>query len=98
MRKIIWRLMVVLVLVGCASTSHVVPTGSDTFMVAAHGTMGYSSGPEQKAKAFEEAAAYCKLSGKELETISATDTGAGVWGKISSAEVHFRCVSAAAQK
>lgn len=67
-------------------------------MVTAHGTMGYSSGPEQKSKAFEQAAAYCKQSGKDLETISATDTGAGVWGKVSSAEVDFRCVDPAAKK
>jgi hypothetical protein len=51
---------------GWACTTHVVPTGSGTYLVAAHGTMGWSSGPAQKAKAFEEAAAYCKESGKEL--------------------------------
>jgi hypothetical protein len=76
----------------------VVSTGSDTYMVAAHSVMGWSSGPAQKATAFEEAEAYCKQSGKQMETIEATDTGAGGFGKISSAEVHFRCVSPAAQK
>lgn len=85
-------------LVGCAGTTHVVPTGPDSYMVAAHGTMGWSSGPAQKAKAFEEAAAYCKQSGKQLETISATDNGAGIYGKISSAEVNFRCVTPSSSK
>ncbi|MGB9331338.1 MAG: hypothetical protein WCB10_11255 [Steroidobacteraceae bacterium] len=99
MRKISWRaIAAVLALGGCAGTTHVVPAGSDTYMIAAHGTMGWSSGPAQKAKAFEEAADYCKQSGKEFETIDATDSGAGTWGKISTAEVHFRCVSAAAPK
>jgi hypothetical protein len=46
--------------VDCAGTTHVAPTGPGTYMVAAHGTMGWSSGPAQKAKAFEEAGAYCK--------------------------------------
>jgi hypothetical protein len=81
------------VLAGCAGTTHVVPAGSGTYMIAAHGTMGWSSGPAQKAKAFEEAEDYCKQSGKELQIIDATDTGAGAYGKISSAEVHFRCVT-----
>jgi len=92
------RVVSVLILAGCAGATHVVPTGSGTYMVAAHGTMGWSSGPAQKAKAFEEAAAYCKQSGKQLETIDATDTGAGGFGKVSSAEVHFRCVSAPSAK
>jgi hypothetical protein len=48
---------------GCAGTSgEVVPTGKDTYMVASHGTMGWSSGPAQKAKAFEIANAYCNRS------------------------------------
>jgi hypothetical protein len=96
MRKIIWPAVGILIIAGCAGTTHVVSTGSDTYMIAAHGTMGWSSGPAQKAKAFEEAEAYCKQSGKDLQTIEASDTGAGAYGKISSAEVHFRCVSASA--
>ena len=64
-----------LVLVGCAGTTHVVPTGPDTYMIAAHGTMGWSWGPAQEAKAFEEASEYCKQSGKQAETITASDSG-----------------------
>jgi hypothetical protein len=92
MRTRVLRVIAVLGLAGCAGVTHVVQTGPDAYMIAAHGTMGWSSGPAQKAKAFEEASAYCKESGKVIETIDATDTGAGTWGKISSAEVHFRCV------
>jgi hypothetical protein len=99
MRRTIWRVVMAMsALAGCAGTTHVVSTGSDTYMIAAHSVMGWSSGPAQKAKAFEEAEDYCKQSGKEIETIDATDTGAGAFGKISSAEVHFRCVSAATAK
>ncbi len=98
MRLGILNAAVVLAIAGCGGTTNVVPTGSDTYMVAARGTMGWSSGPAQKAKAFEEAGAYCQQSGKQFETIDATDSGAGTWGKISTAEVHFRCVSAAAPK
>jgi hypothetical protein len=98
MSRTIWRVVAMSALAGCAGTTHVVSTGQGTYMIAAHSTMGWSSGPAQKATAFEEAGAYCKQSGKEVQTIDATDTSAGGFGKISSAEVHFRCVSAEAQK
>ncbi len=55
-------------------------------------TMGWSSGPTEKAKALQKAAEYCNGMGKELQTISANDSGPGGFGKISSAEVQFRCV------
>jgi hypothetical protein len=41
-------------LTACTGVTHVVTTGPDTYMIASHGTMGWSSGPAQKAKAFEE--------------------------------------------
>jgi hypothetical protein len=65
---------------GWACTTHVVPTGSGTYLVAAHGTMGWSSGPAQKAKAFEEAAAYCKESGKELLKVFDQEPSCGTAG------------------
>ncbi|MCA8018101.1 hypothetical protein [Burkholderia metallica] len=79
-------------LVGCAGTTDVVSTGPDSYMVASHGTMGWSSGPAQKASAFEKASAYCGRSGKEMEVIQSGDSGTGGFGRISSAEVDFRCV------
>jgi hypothetical protein len=88
-----WGLIASIAVSSCAGSNHVVPTGQGTYMIAEHGTMGWSSGPAQKAKAFEEAQAYCQQTGKQLETISATDSGAGGFGKISSAEVQFRCVA-----
>jgi hypothetical protein len=94
MKKTILCVSAAIALASCAGTTHVVSTGADTYMIAAHSVVGWSSGPAQKATAFEEAEAYCKQSGKQLETIDATDTGAGGFGKISSAEVHFRCVTA----
>lgn len=82
-------------LAACAGSTNVVPEGRDAYMVASHGTMGWSSGPAQKAKALEEAGAYCQKLGKQMEPISESDSGAGGFGKISSGEVHFRCVASA---
>ena len=79
--------------VGCAGSTDVVPTGPGTYMVASHGTTESSSGSAQKAKALEKAREYCEKSGKRLETIRAIDSGPESYGKVSSAEVHFRCVT-----
>lgn len=76
---------------GCAGVNHVVSTGGDSYMVAAHGVMGWSSGAAQKAKAFEQAASFCEKEGKELQAVSDNETQGG-FGKIASSEVHFRCV------
>jgi hypothetical protein len=79
-------------LAGCAGATHVVATGPGTYMVASHGTMGWSSGPAQKAKAFEEAGDYCKKVGEEMQPINSSETEGG-FGKIASGEVDFRCVA-----
>jgi hypothetical protein len=83
--------------VGCAGTTHrIVQTGQGTYMVASHGTMGWSSAGAQKAKAFEDANNYCKQQGKVVETISNRETDSG-FGKIASAEIEFRCVAPASK-
>lgn len=92
MRKILIALTA-LAVTGCAGDTSVVRTGPDTFMVAKHGVMGWSSGPAQKAAAYSEADQYCAQKGEVIKPISSTDSGPGGFGKISSAEVDFRCVS-----
>lgn len=74
------------------TTNQVVPTGHDTYMVANHGTMGWSSAGAQKAKAYEEADAFCKSKNKDVETINEHETDSG-FGKIASADIEFRCVA-----
>ena len=81
-----------LVLVGCAGVTDVVETGPDSYMIASHGTMGWSSGPAQKAQAFTQANDFCQKTGKVVEVITSNDSGNGGFGKISSAEVSFKCV------
>ena len=85
-------LSIAALLAGCAGATHVVSTGPGTYMIASHGVMGWSSGPAQKAKAFEEAGDYCKQLGKEMQPINSSETEGG-FGKIASGEVDFRCVA-----
>lgn len=81
---------------GCAGVTDVVATGQDTYLVTSHGPMGLSSGPEQKAKALQRAADYCAALGRQMQTISSADTGAGGFGDTPSAQLQFRCVNPAA--
>ena len=95
MRRIRFAVIVfsfIATVVGCAGVTDVVSTGPDTYMVASHGVMGWSSGGAQKAKAFKEADAFCKSLGKQLQPISTNETPGGGFGKIASGEVHFRCL------
>jgi len=79
-------------LAACAGVTDVVKTGPETYMVASHGTMGWSSGPAQKAKAFQSAEAYCNALGKQSEPMSSSETPSG-FGRIAAGEVHFKCVT-----
>ena len=80
-------------LASCAGVTDVVSTGKDTYMIASHGTMGWSSGGAQKAQAFTQANEFCQKMGKVVEMINSNDSGNGGFGKISSAEISFKCVT-----
>ncbi len=79
-------------LTGCAGVTNVVPTGRDTYMITSHGAMGWSSGSVQKAQAFTQANEFCQKIGKVVEVINSKDSGNGGFGRISSAEISFKCV------
>lgn len=93
MKTAVYCVASALLVAGCAGVTDVVPTGPDTYMVASHSTMGWSSGPAQKAAAFEKANDYCNGLGKVMQVIKARDSGNGAFGKISSGEVDFRCIN-----
>lgn len=81
----------VVLLTACGGVTDVVKTGPDTYMIASHSTMGWSSGSAQKAKAFQEADAYCQRNGRQVESIGTKESPGG-FGRIASGEVQFRCV------
>ena len=91
MKAVLAMALASIVMVACASTSDVVPTGPDTYMVAAGGVVGASSSGPQLAKAQKEAADFCNKQGKQIETISSNEVP-GSYGSAASATVNFRCV------
>lgn len=90
MRSVI-ALIAVIGLASCAGVTDVVATGPDTYIVASHGTMGWSSSGAQKAKAFQDAEKFCGEKGQRVEAINTRQVDGG-FGKIASAELEFRCV------
>jgi hypothetical protein len=82
------RYLFVLLLAGCSS-SGVVPTGQDTYMVSRRSTA--SSGGEITVKLFREANAFCEKDGKEVFEIGSRSRDAG-FARTGNAELRFRCV------
>ena len=85
-------LPVLLVLIGCASNSGVVPTGSDAYIVSRQAATGFSGLGTLKADAIKEASDYCISKNKTLEIISAEEAKPPfIWGNFPKAEVQFTC-------
>jgi hypothetical protein len=82
-------------LAACAGVNEPVPVGDGVYLVTAHGVASWSPDPAQKAAALQKAAQFCNGMGKEMQTISSSDSGPGGFATISSAGVQFRCVSQA---
>lgn len=93
MKKLAAATCYALVLSGCAGVTDVVATGPDTYLVASHGTMGWSSAGAQKAKAIQQAGDYCRERNRRMELMQARETAQGGFGKIAAGEVEFKCVS-----
>ena len=85
-------LLSLLIIVGCASSSGVVPIGKDLYMVSGRGKSpgGYSGG-EVKAAAIREANQYCNASGKKLQVVNSTQQDMR-FGVEATAELQFMCL------
>jgi hypothetical protein len=86
-----FAVILVVLLTACAGVTGVVSTDDNSYMLASHGTMGWSSSGAQKAKVFQDANEFCRSKGKQFEMINTRQVDGG-FGKIASAEVEFRCM------
>ena len=80
----------VLILTACTSTG-VVPTGEDTFMIAKRSAQ-VGTGPPVKTQAavYAEANEYCARQQKAIETVSLDVTNSN-FGRPGSVTLQFRC-------
>ena len=79
------------VLSGCASTTGIVPTGKDTFMISREDNSPAASLGTIKAATFKEAGAHCAGQGKNVKAVSETDTPRSL-GQFPQTTLHFTCV------
>ena len=81
-----------LIVVGCASSSGVVPMGGDKFMIS-RSEKGYTTGSKVKADALKDANEFCAAKGKSLQIIKATSSDMAVFRSDPQAEVEFMCAA-----
>jgi hypothetical protein len=86
-----------LVLVGCSSTG-VVSTGPDTYMVAKSGGGPGASGAEISADLYREANAFCAEQKKQFMRISVSEQDNKPFVRLANAKLEFRCVPEGAPK
>jgi hypothetical protein len=84
-------LAIAIVLTGCASTTGVVPTGKDTYMIAREDNGPAASLGAIKAATFKEAGAFCAGKGKNMQTIKESDTPRS-FGQFPQTTLQFTCV------
>ena len=82
-------LVVALSLAACAN-SGVVPTGTDSYMIA-KSEWGFTSGAVHKARLLQEASDFCQSRGKQILVTSTAQNDVAL-GKTPAAEVQFRCI------
>jgi DNA polymerase len=80
-----------LILTGCSSTG-VVPTGQDAYMVAKTGGAPGTSGAEVTADLYREANAFCADQKKQLITVNVTELDWKPFVRLANSKLEFRCV------
>lgn len=89
MSKII--LAIAFLMTGCASTTAVVPTGKETYMIVREDNSPAASLGTIKAATFKEAGAFCAGQGKAMQITKESDTPRSL-GQFPQTTLHFTCV------
>lgn len=86
--------LALLLLVGCATSTGVVPIGQDTYMISmSDNSRPFISGADVKASVFREASQYCTSIGKKFQAVSAKQNNSSIKEQqLAGAEIHFMCL------
>ena len=84
--------VVAITLVGCSTSTGVVPVGDNAYYVSIRGPQ-LSFGPPvaQKADAYKEANEYCSALGLRMEQVEIKEVNQ-VFGRHGSAQLTFKCI------
>lgn len=86
-------LLLSVVLVGCMSSSGVVMTGDDTYMISRSEKGFDATGARVKADAIKEANDYCSLKGKNIKLVSSSHQDMKPFRADAQATIEFKCVA-----
>lgn len=86
--KMIW---LVAILAGCASTTGVISTGSNQYMVSREDNGPTASLGQLKAATMKDAGAHCAGQGKTMQILRETDTPRSL-GQFPQTTLHFTCI------
>ncbi len=88
LRPALLTTLVSLVIVGCATTTPVVPIGNGNYEIAGSSATALASGASQKVRLLQVANQYCNAAGKQLVLVDANDTnghvGSGAWANANA--------------
>ncbi|MDM5181830.1 hypothetical protein PO883_32135 [Massilia sp. DJPM01] len=87
----LFSLVTAVTLIGCASTTGVVPTGKDAYMIVREDNSPAASLGTIKAATFKEAGAFCAGQGKAMQITKESDTPRSL-GQFPQTTLHFTCV------
>lgn len=90
MRKLL-VLVLAVVISGCASTSGVVPTGPDSYMISRSAGYGHFATGPVLADAYKEANEFCEDKGKKLEPVHTNEIPMS-FGHYPEAHIDFMCL------
>ena len=92
MKRLAFLMFVLLVLIGCASSSGVVRTGQDTYMIARTEERLDGSSNNVKATILKQANQYCESFGKTLKVLGTSQKDMVPFKSDATAEVQFMCL------
>jgi hypothetical protein len=82
-----------LMLMGCAANSGIVPMGASTFMVSKQAATGFGGMGNLKAQVLQQAQAHCAEAGRDFEVVSITESKPPyIFANYPRADLQFRCV------
>jgi len=87
----IQRVWTLVLLAGCASTTGVISTGSNQYMVSREDNGPAASLGALKAATMKDAGAHCTGQGKTMQILRETDTPRSL-GQFPQTTLHFACV------
>jgi len=83
-------LVATMLVVGCASSTGVIPIGKETYSISRTDNGPAASLGDLKASAYKEAAAFCEAKGKQLQVLRSSDVPRS-FGQFPQTEVQFTC-------